>query len=60
MKVICKALYLGWMLNDPVKQVGQGDDMAPSLWIGTDGCCPHAGQSAAEQYTDQHHPHNGH
>lgn len=48
------------MLDDPVKQVGQGEDTATRLNIGTDGSCPHTGQLAAKQQTDQQHPHDGH
>lgn len=41
-------MHPGRVLDDPVKQVSQGEDVAPGMSIGTDGCCTHTGQSGAE------------
>ena len=53
------AVHPGTVLDDPVKEVCQGEEVAPRLAVDTDGCRARAA-TATQLHTQQHHEQSPH
>lgn len=58
MQVVGNAVHPGRVLDDPVKQVGQRQEVASRLSVGADGSCLRAAQPAAQHHAHHAHPHS--